>query len=142
MKKQATNARIVVADTFQPVELLALSKAIGKALVDSARETLKTGVYAVDVVVRIKGDIEVGIAELTPGKFSAEPFLLAALNALDPGVRKKVLARPVLKKADAAVMKALLQEIKDKRKKVPGPAKLTPHLVVTPVPQIPVGEPA
>jgi hypothetical protein len=126
-----TNARVIVADTFEPAQIVALAKACPDGVVTKARDGLKTDVYQVDMTVRIKGDIEVGIGEMVPGKFPTLDYLVAALVALDPAKRKKVLARPVVKKTDAAVMKALIDQVKAKRKKTPGPSKLTPHLQVT-----------
>lgn len=137
------NKRVVIADVFEPAQLLALCKACPAGEAEKAREGVKTGVYHVDVTVRIKGDLEVGVPEKAPAKMETAKYLVAALAALDPARRKKILARPVIKKDQRAIIEAELKAFRERQPKKPSPAKLTPHLTVTRVATaVPVTVPA
>jgi hypothetical protein len=125
------NKRVVIADVFEPAQLLALAKACPKSEEEKARAALKTGVYQVDVTVRVKGDLEVGVPEKAPGKFETAKYLVAALAALPADRRKKILARPAVKKDVRAIVEAEIKAVRERQPKKPAPAKLTPHLVVT-----------
>jgi len=127
-----SNQRVVLGAGFEPEEIVALSRAVSSKSKDfeKARGQLKTGVYQVDVVARVKGDVELGISERTPEKFDGTKYLVAALAQLTAGQRKKVLARPVVRKPVAAVILAELQGLKAKLPKKVGPPKITPHLQV------------
>lgn len=130
-----SNKRIALigfAPTVSPEEILALGRAMSDSANEfkAARKAIKTNVYAVDFTVRIFGDIEVGIAEKKPEQFESEKYLIAALAQLSPEKRKAVLSRPVVKRDTAAIVKAELQNLKNKRQKMAGAAKLTPHLTV------------
>lgn len=133
--KKAADRRVVLDITaFDAQELLALLKlgdAKSKAMVE-ARAALRAGVYRIDVTVRVAGDIEVGIAEKVQDKVSTEKHLVAALSMLSPGQRKKVLSKnPGGSRSGKIMAAAELKAWKSKLPKHYGPAKLTPHLLVT-----------
>lgn len=130
------NKRVQVGEGFEAAEILALGKAVSAELkaFKEARDGLKTGVYQIDVLARIKGDVEIGIAERVPDKFNAGKYLVAALGQLTPAQRKKVLSRPVVRKEVKAVVQAEVDQVKARLPKHKGPPKLTVHLLVNKVP--------
>lgn len=134
-KKQAADRRVVIStEDYQPAELLALGKLCdpsSKAAREARTKIEHAKVHPVDVTVRVVGTIEIGRPEKTPEKFESEPYLLAALAALSADKRKQILKRPVIKRSVAGAMRAEIEAVKEKRKMVDGPAKLTPHLTVT-----------
>jgi hypothetical protein len=130
---KAAERRVVIdATKFEPADILALSKLCDpkSKAVTEARAKLPAGVQKVDVTVRVFGDIEVGTTERVPVKFEGEKYLIAALAALSPDQRKRVLKQPRVKKDQKAIIEAELKAIKLRLPRKAGPAKLTPHLTV------------
>lgn len=137
-KKAASNKRSVVDEALLSEEVLALSRLLSAQSSDVRRAVnrLKTGVYPVDVVVRVVGDVEVGKAEEQPEKFETAKYLLFALSLLPPAKREVVLSADfgaVDEETEAAMaaMGVLVERVKAKRPMVATAPKVTAHLETT-----------
>jgi Glu-tRNA(Gln) amidotransferase subunit E-like FAD-binding protein len=90
-----------------PATVLAVSKAITKAMEDNAREAIATGKHPIDTIVHIKGTITVGEQFEQRIVAKAEPWTLLAiaLSKLNGHTIESIVQEALNKEIDIEVIK-------------------------------------
>lgn len=124
-------AAVDLVGDFAAAQVLALSKAVPKARNDKCRKEISVGVHAIDVKVRITGDMEVGADVRKSETISYEDIALAALAQLREPQRRAVYRNTgKIAAPKKAVLEAELETLKAKLPWHWSAGKLTPHLKV------------